>query len=114
MGLGGMTNFFMSGYIEVNVNLWILLSLFVVSVMLYIIGEKVFSSSKDCMCGESGVYHLSDIEGKNSSHKSDTLDAVDDCKYTVGECEDDRVSINSLKVIEELHDCSAIDMAPYS
>ena len=112
VGLGGMTNFFMSGYIEVNVNLWILLSLFVISVVLYIIGEKVFSSSKDCMCSESGVYHLSDIESKNSCEKSDTVNAMEDCKYAVGECEDDRVSINSLKVIEELHDCSAIETVP--
>ena len=45
----------MSGYIEVNVNLWIHLSLLVVSVVVYIIGENVFSPSKRCanLCGES-------------------------------------------------------------
>ena len=60
--LGGAISFFVSGYIEVNVNLWIHLSLLVVSVVVYIIGENVFSPSKCCanLCGESD-----DIEDVN-------------------------------------------------
>ena len=46
--LGGAISFFVSGYIEVNVNLWIHLSLFVISVVVYIIGENVFSPPKCC------------------------------------------------------------------
>ena len=56
-------NFFVSAYIPVNVNLWIILSVLVVAVAVYLVGEKVFTPSK--FCEDKGEYDLkSDLFGK--------------------------------------------------
>ena len=48
LAFGGTMNFFVSAYIPVNVNLWIILSVLVVAVVVYLVGEKVFTPSNFC------------------------------------------------------------------
>ena len=63
VAFGGTMNFFASAYIPVNVNLWIILSVLVVAVAVYLVGEKVFTPSK--FCKDKGEDDLkSDTVGK--------------------------------------------------
>jgi hypothetical protein len=63
LAFGGMMNFFVSAYIPVNVNLWIILSVLVVAVVVYLVGEKIFTPSN--FCEDIGEYDLkSDTFGK--------------------------------------------------
>ena len=49
LSLGGSICFFVSAYIDVDIVLWALLSILVVAVIFYVIGEKVFTPSKCCI-----------------------------------------------------------------
>ena len=56
LAFGGMMNFFVSAYIPVSVNLWIILSVLVVAVVVYLVGEKIFTPSN--FCEDIGEYDL--------------------------------------------------------